>query len=326
VIEAVFEYPVREHLGIIVARESLVLEGLEIRASFTSPDRTSPSDVLRAFGSLSIANCRLVLKTNSDLATADSNEKTNLIHSTGDLTLRNSQFIGCGRTVAGYGFLNGKKATIENCIFDGFAVFSIPALAHPIEFSRNTMVAGWRSPLGFIFNIADEADKSPARPIAMNNNLILSRHGATEFFGNTDTQIQRPQLRVYLPSSLFFAGKDNCYSSEKGVLYFGLGTPDSSNDSKWKTWMDYSKRTEQLWTKGILKLTGGALLARLDSEPENLQPDDHRLRPDSAGYRAGPDGKDLGADVDLVGPGDAYERWKKTPEYQEWRVESKQQE
>jgi len=23
--------------------------------------------------------------------------------------------------------------------------------------------------------------------------------------------------------------------------------------------------------------------------------------------------------VDLVGPGPAYERWKKTPEYQEWR-------
>ena len=32
----------------------------------------------------------------------------------------------------------------------------------------------------------------------------------------------------------------------------------------------------------------------------------------------GKDGKDLGADVDLVGPGPAYERWKKTPEYQQW--------
>jgi hypothetical protein len=44
---------------------------------------------------------------------------------------------------------------------------------------------------------------------------------------------------------------------------------------------------------------------------------DFRLRPDSAGYRAGKDGKDLGADVDLVGPGSAYERWKKTPAYQQ---------
>src|SRR5262249_38983073 len=39
---------------------------------------------------------------------------------------------------------------------------------------------------------------------------------------------------------------------------------------------------------------------------------------DSAGYRAGKDKKDLGADVDRVGPGKAYEAWKKTPEYQQW--------
>jgi hypothetical protein len=31
------------------------------------------------------------------------------------------------------------------------------------------------------------------------------------------------------------------------------------------------------------------------------------------------DGSDLGANVDLVGPGAAYERWKKTPEYREWQ-------
>ena len=49
-----------------------------------------------------------------------------------------------------------------------------------------------------------------------------------------------------------------------------------------------------------------------------LTPADFRLRADSAGYRAGKDGKDLGADVDLVGPGPAYERWKKTAEYQQW--------
>ena len=78
VIEGVFEHPVREHLGIIVARESLVLEGLELHASFTSSDRTSPSDGLRAFGSLSIANCRLVLKTNWVLRQTASMKKPTL--------------------------------------------------------------------------------------------------------------------------------------------------------------------------------------------------------------------------------------------------------
>ena len=58
--------------------------------------------------------------------------------------------------------------------------------------------------------------------------------------------------------------------------------------------------------------------------PETITPDDFRLRPDSAGYQAGKDKKELGADVDLVGPGAAYERWKKTPEYQQWLKDSGQ--
>jgi WD40 repeat protein len=70
--------------------------------------------------------------------------------------------------------------------------------------------------------------------------------------------------------------------------------------------------------EGIIRFQGGNLLSRSEADLDQLTPDDFRLRPDSAGYQAGPDGKDLGADIDLVGPGEAYERWKQTPEYQEW--------
>jgi hypothetical protein len=62
----------------------------------------------------------------------------------------------------------------------------------------------------------------------------------------------------------------------------------------------------------------------MTAAPERTASDDFRLRPDSAGYRAGKDGKDLGADIDLVGPGEAYERWKKTPDYRQWLEESGQ--
>jgi hypothetical protein len=56
--------------------------------------------------------------------------------------------------------------------------------------------------------------------------------------------------------------------------------------------------------------------------PNQLTPADFRLRPDSVGFRAGPDGKDFGANVDQVGPGDAYERWKATPDYAQWREQT----
>src|SRR5262245_29425231 len=69
--------------------------------------------------------------------------------------------------------------------------------------------------------------------------------------------------------------------------------------------------------EGSANYQGGDLLAKFATDPDGLTPDDFRLRPDSPGYRAGKDGKDLGADVDLVGSGPAYERWKKTPEYQQ---------
>jgi hypothetical protein len=76
--------------------------------------------------------------------------------------------------------------------------------------------------------------------------------------------------------------------------------------------------------EGRVKYHGGDLLARVLAAPEKLTPDDFRLRPDSAGYRAGKGGKNLGADVDLVGPGPPYERWKKTPDYQQWLKETGQ--
>ena len=69
---------------------------------------------------------------------------------------------------------------------------------------------------------------------------------------------------------------------------------------------------------GTPKFQGGDLDALHLTGAQALGPEAFRLRPDSPGYRAGPDGKDLGADVDLVGPGPAYERWQKTAAYQEW--------
>jgi hypothetical protein len=84
-------------------------------------------------------------------------------------------------------------------------------------------------------------------------------------------------------------------------------------------WRDFWSTAESQSVEGPVRFMGADLLRKLNSEPGRLTPSDFRLRPDSAGFRAGADGKDLGADIDLVGPGEAYERWKQTPEYAEWR-------
>jgi hypothetical protein len=83
-------------------------------------------------------------------------------------------------------------------------------------------------------------------------------------------------------------------------------------------WQRFWELADTGSSQGEPRYKGGDLYSKAALDPTRLRPDDFRLRPDSPGYRAGKDGKDLGADVDLVGPGAAYERWKKTPEYQEW--------
>jgi hypothetical protein len=57
---------------------------------------------------------------------------------------------------------------------------------------------------------------------------------------------------------------------------------------------------------------------------DSVKPRDFRLAGDSDGKGKGEGGRDLGADMDFVGPGDAYEKWKKTPEYAEWRKKSEE--
>jgi hypothetical protein len=121
----------------------------------------------------------------------------------------------------------------------------------------------------------------------------------------------REQGNVYSPAMTSIA-----WRSTAGDIHL----PGSADLREW----------ERLWgltntgsLEGPIRLQGGDLLSRMGSQgPEKITPEDFRLRPDSAGYRAGKDGKDLGADVDLVGPGPAYERWKQTPEYQQWLNET----
>ena len=122
--------------------------------------------------------------------------------------------------------------------------------------------------------------------------------------------------------------KRNAYSSGAAAVWwvprpadYRLMAPGSLKD-----WRRRWNLTDTGSLEGAVIFHGGALRSRTAAALEKLTPEDFRLRADSAGYRAGPGGKDLGADLDLVGPGAAYERWKKTPDYQQWLEETGQAE
>ncbi|MBY0229173.1 MAG: hypothetical protein K2W96_07850, partial [Gemmataceae bacterium] len=88
-----------------------------------------------------------------------------------------------------------------------------------------------------------------------------------------------------------------------------------------RQWMAYWGGSESGALQGRFVYAGGDLGARGRPDPARLTPDDFQLAAASPGQGKG-GGKDLGADVNLVGPGAAYERWKTTPEGRAWRAEA----
>jgi hypothetical protein len=137
-------------------------------------------------------------------------------------------------------------------------------------------------------------------------------------------KIPAPTEAVLLKRSLVWRDYQNHFSN--GGAFTSLTYPGTSHDGlkDLTEWTRFWRQDDSGCGFGPVRYRGGDLLSRADKDLEKLTPDDFRLRPDSPGYKAGKDGKDLGADIDLVGPGPAYERWKKTPEYQQWLKDTKQ--
>ena len=130
------------------------------------------------------------------------------------------------------------------------------------------------------------------------------------------------------------------HGSENGYHRLGNGPPGpesalihllAGKQDEWlpavkdlATWRKFWGSPETGSVAGEVRYRGGDLAARWPKESDRITPEDFRLREDSAGYRAERTARILSADVDLVGPGAAYERWKKSPEYQQWLKETGQ--
>ena len=132
---------------------------------------------------------------------------------------------------------------------------------------------------------------------------------------------------AWLPRLVAWEAEENLYSVEGSYVLLGIGWGVGERHTAIKSLKDW----KQLWAspekeslEGHARYQGGDLSSRLAVAPEKITPLDFRLRANSLGYRASKERKDLGADVDMVGPGKAYERWKRTPEYQQWLTDTGQ--
>jgi formylglycine-generating enzyme required for sulfatase activity len=293
----------------------LILEGLDIQRASPLPAQTGGSlleSLIRA-AVLDAANCRFQLSIWGDatcvLATNFRLLNCELIHSRRNVISRSNS----GAT---------PRAAIENCILiSGEDAFRPLSISGNLNLRRNTIVSstsiirfvaptsGWLRDANHVpFRVNSEAnvfDVKYAFSLSLPQEANLQKEDESVPGGFTRHMLEwHDRLNIY---------------HEGAARVFKTAPSGPRNLLEWRAFWNSSEVDAR---EGAIRFVESDVRAKLESAPDIISPADFRLREDSAGYRARPDGKDLGADIDLVGPGEAYERWKKTPAYQQWLSET----
>jgi hypothetical protein len=308
---------------------SLVLEGLELRRMGrvikTVPDREPFLLDAPHRESLHVANCRLVFK--ADPPAGDLGWPFNA-HAK-SLSVRNSVLSG-NVDGASWRYGSGGRCTIENCVCAvggiGFSNAEQDMTDVIMRVRGNTLVGNCLTL--FTFGELDLPAGAATPPVRLefSGNVarwdVSTRNKGFLYLGQVLVKepVSGAQAEAFLPRLVGLEEKQNVYQTGTPMLRLLKG----KRGEDLADWDRFWAQSNTGSVEGDIRFQGGDLVSRARSAPELITAEDFRLRPDSAGYRAGKDGKDLGADVDLVGPGPAYERWRKTPAYQQWLKDSGQ--
>jgi serine/threonine protein kinase/tetratricopeptide (TPR) repeat protein len=310
------------------AEAPLVLEGLEIRCQLHERKEGGWVQTLVTHNTLHAANCRFV------------SQKTDVHISTMDLAeVRNCEFLNLDNYRNTSGFVHspyavhwvlGKSLIVDNCVFT-----SKIASGHRagdsgdgvLRLTRNTFRTGGPA---FRFNAYDSETDTfaaadwtiPALHVEASGNVFHAYH-ALEFQQETKAPLLPGEAEPCLARMVDWQGEQNLYAVSGPFLKLTrrapwLDLPPAKLTAGLAGWGELWGAEEAGSIEGRVRYRGGDPLAKIDTALEKLTPEDFGLRADSAGYRAGKDGEDLGADLELVGPGPAYEKWKQTPDCQEW--------
>ncbi len=313
------------NLPLVHVSAPLVMEGLVLRrGDGASPGvgNRYPPRLLKSSSdaAVQLANCRLIFNTLKPRAANFMDLKAKVF------SLRNCELNGNIESVAGWYYPSAGCCSIENCVsaggYVGFHHKNVDVEDVAIHFRGNTMVG---PSLSFAF-WSKPKEVGPDAPIRLDFSRNIAGRGSTQggIVSVQQIRLDEPfsaaEAEALLPRLLRLEEEHNLYPSDARMLELLLDFKplDGTRGLDLADWNRFWNQQDTGSVQGDVRFQGGDLAARARTDPEQLTAEDYRLRPDSAGYRAGPDGKDLGADVDLVGPGEAYERWKKTPAYQEW--------
>ncbi len=306
---------------LLKTQSALTLEGLDIQQLHDTAWREgmpSRDIIVSEGGDLRAANCRFVgLNLN------------NMIYAKhgGALKLQNCLFIG-DIGVAATIYPTRGPVHFDNCIQvvrTAACWVQLPGRHSTetlVELTRNTFVDGGTLFINPTRPSQDQGERGGTIRVQARSNVLaspimfhmrifegwLKEHGPLSV-ADTETMAQ---------SLMRWEGDRNLYDADTTCLLKG---PDLDRRvvkqlADWQAWWgdDDANRLE-----GNVRFQVGDWRTKKLSD---LTAADFRLAPGSPGKGGDPTGKDLGADVEFVGPGQPYEKWRETKEYDEWRKHS----
>jgi len=307
----------------------LVMEGLEIQC-LEEPSKVVGSVINCTVGPLHVANCRFVLCQDNPVAA--------VLAANGAGEVRNCQFL-CGQHVIACSWTIQGQLHLENNVLAGINVLDAcevnPLVSEGQSFrlNDNTIQSQMH------FSMRDDPARKPltgAPPLDVESsgNVFDPDHSliSASFFNYLSPSEAEERLRRHVS----WSERGNAYGELPRLLSccviqtqkdLSVASSDLPPTRQWRSVADW----EQFWggtptgsLQGRIRYQGGDIQSKLARDPTSVTPDAFRLAAGSAGKGAGKDGRDLGANIDLVGPGKAYEKWKQTTAYQEWLKETKQ--
>lgn len=303
---------------------SLTVEGLEFQRVGTDelPAQLSRMLLFCQRAPLHLANCRFLLKGSGPSIAVQGVESPRLV-------VRNCMVAGAPE-VSGFMWVRPPRGqmTVENCVIAApnsaliVRQIGFDSGGSSVRIDRNTILAG--APFNIVFHETAVARNPAVRPTQVDatDNLFNAQYIA--FFHQHSKERQPLEIKTgqaRLRELLAWRDQRNLYWRNDGYLWIQSDPLPLQTVKGPKSLADWhalweAKETGSL--EGRPRYQSARLNALDFSRPEDLRAEDFRLQSGSPGQGAGEAGRDLGATVELVGPGPAYDYWKKTPEYQLW--------
>ena len=264
----------------------LVLEGLEMRTF------VEDGNIINAVADIRMLNCRLYDPRGAGFSCLQ-------VHKNKNADLKNCLAIqtGLGGSIGGE---FGTDSRIANSVLVGIlTVDRSPSMAPSLEIAQSTLVTA-----GIRLVIRQEPAKDASSvKVHLARNLLV----APIVVNLTDHAISDKVDYVLGVFKQSFGWTENSNLYQQGSRFLRLNSPDNKDrgfgtHSDLSTFKQFWNQQESNSTVGQVRFRGGDLISRFRSRDGSISVEDFRLREDSAGYQAGPDGKDIAPTLILLVP------------------------